>query len=194
MDETLSVGTGYTQELDEAAAKGEITLDWHWSENKVNPATTPISAPQTVGFRMTDEAGTKIPEICEEWVNKVCTGIWKSVTGDLDLVSMTNADASPLSDSYYVNYLEQLGETSVANQHPTTSTWYSETNDGDILFDPNKGFADKAKYMYADKCCLLQVGADGVPRAVMLDLKGSWFTSKNDFYLRYVGTELVPAP
>jgi hypothetical protein len=143
---------------------------------------------------MSGEGATKIPEICEQWVNKVCTGTWKVVTGDLDLVSMTNADASPLSDQYYVNYLEELGQTSVANQHPTTSTWYSQTNDGDILFDPNKGFSDKAKYMYADKCCLLQVGADGVPRAVMLDLKGSWFTSKNDFYLRYIGTELVPAP
>jgi hypothetical protein len=28
----------------------------------------------------------------------------------------------------------------------------------------------------------------------MLDLKGSWFTNKNDFYLNYIGRELVPAP
>jgi hypothetical protein len=47
--------------------------------------------------------------------------------------------------------------------------------------------------MGADKCCLYQVGPKGEIRAVMLDLKGSWFTDQNNFFLNYVGRVLVPA-
>ncbi len=63
------------------------------------------------------------------------------------------------------------------------------------LFDPKSGgFDDKAKYLGADKCCLLQVDANGEARAVVLDLNGSQFEDKNDFFLDYVGRELVAAP
>ena len=198
-DEWVSNENGYIPELEHQAKKGQLTLDWHWGENKINPAKAKPA--QTVGFRIVPDPGSsdiKIPQICDgKWspATRVCSGKWKSITGDIDLVSIENSDMSPLSDPFYIKMLQDLGATSVATQHPATATWYKTLNDDSILFDANRAdFAEKAKYMGADKCCLLQVGADGVPRAVMLDLKGSWFTNKNDFYLNYIGRELVPAP
>ncbi|HTV10674.1 MAG TPA: carboxypeptidase-like regulatory domain-containing protein [Acidimicrobiales bacterium] len=208
--EWVNDGSGYVRNLDNAAKEKELTLDWHWQENHIDPEEPYVKEPQTVGFQMADgPRGTKIPQICTDWnaVRMVCSGTWKSITGDVDLVSITAADGSPLSDPEYVDMLQSLGEPlesetnvgtgSVKPQHPTTSTWYLDVNDstGEFLFDPNNpDFADKAKYMQAGKCCLLQVGPNGVPRAVMLDLKGSYFNNKNDFFLNYVGRELVPAP
>lgn len=108
---------------------------------------------------------------------------------------MTAADGSPLSDQRYVELLEQLGATSVAVQHPATATWYKQLDDGTYLFDAkDERFAEKAQYMQAGKCCLMQVGVDGVARAVLLDLHGSIFNNKNDFFLNYLGRELLPAP
>jgi hypothetical protein len=197
-DEYVNQGAGYIPNLQAAAKEGELTLPWHWEENAIDPALP--RPPQTVGFKMgTGPDGVQIPLVCPEWsvATKVCSGTWKSVTGDVDLVSVTAADGSPLSDKRYVNVLQKLGGSSLDIQHPATATWYKELNDDtySLLFDPkDKSFQEKAKYMMADKCCLLQVGADGVPREVMLNLKGSEFDTKNNYFLNYVGRELVPAP
>ncbi|HTW06419.1 MAG TPA: hypothetical protein VME46_02860 [Acidimicrobiales bacterium] len=196
--EWVDKGNGYIPELQEAAAKGELTLDWHWGENQIEPKLTAGTPPQTVGFKMTaGPDGVSIPLVCPEWsiATKICSGTWKSVTGDVDLVSITAADGSALSDKRYVEILQKLGASSLDVQHPATATWYKQLNDGSYIFDATSAkFTDKAKYMMADKCCLMQVGADGVPREVMLSLKGSSFTSKNDYFLNYVGRELLPSP
>jgi len=195
--EWVNKGFGYIPQLEDAAKQGELTLDWHWQENHIDPSIT--QSPETVGFRMAKGPnGSSIPEVCPEWsvAAKICTGAWRSVTGDVDLVSVQAADLSALSDRRYVNVLEKLGASSLDVQHPATATWYSELNDGSYLFDAKNiaQFPDKSKYLMAGKCCLLQIGADGVPREVMLDLNGSSFTDKNDYYLNYVGREMVPAP
>jgi hypothetical protein len=191
-----SPAEGYVEQLQSEAATGELTLDWHWSENMIDPATT--APPETVGFRMADGPNsTEIPEVCVHWaqITKVCAGVWRSITGDVDLVSVTAADGSPLSDQRYVELLEQLGATSVAVQHASTVTWYKQLNDGTYVFDANdERFPEKAQYMQAGKCCRMQVGADGVARAVLLELQGSTFNNKNDFFLNYIGRELLPAP
>lgn len=67
--------------------------------------------------------------------------------------------------------------------------------DESLLFGAvSPGFKDKAKYMLAGKCCLLQMGADGIPREVMLDLDGSWPNNKHDYFLNYVGRYMTTAP
>jgi hypothetical protein len=185
--EWVSPGKGYIGNLDQAAKEGKLTLDWHWGENHIDPNLT--QSPQTVLFRMANGGdGVRIPEV---FVN----GSWKSITGDVDLVSVTAADGSPLSDKAYVHLLQELGATSVDIQHPATATWYDDVDDTTSMFDPtDPAFADKAKYLQADKCCVMQVGPDGKARAVRLDLNGSTFASKNDYHLNYVGGYLNAAP
>ena len=193
--EWTNPGPGLVPNLDKAAQEGKITLDWHWQENHIDPASTPT--PETVGFRLQPGPdGSRIPEICEsEVVAEQCTSGWKSITGDVDLVSVTAADGSALSDEEYRDLLVELGANSVDIQHPATATWYSSVNDDTAIFDPtNPEFADKAKYMAAGKCCVMQVGPNGHANAVMLDLNGSYFTSKNDYYLNYVGGYKAAAP
>jgi hypothetical protein len=197
--EWINPHEGYVKQLTGAADKGDLTLDWHWSENKINPAMT--APPETVGFRFSE--GPKISTPGEDLpvvtyvpqVQDVAGGTWKSVTGDVDLVSITAADGSALSDKAYVHLLQELGANSVDVQHPATATWYSQVNDNTFLFDANDpGFADKAKYMKANECCTMQVAPDGQARAVMLDLNGSKFVNKNNYYLNYVGGYMNPAP
>jgi len=185
--EWVSPGKGYIGDLDQAAKEGKLTLDWHWGENHIDPDLA--QSPQTVLFRLANGGdGTKIPEV---FVN----GSWKSITGDVDLVSVTAADGSPLSDKAYVRLLEELGASSLDVQHPATATWYDDVDDLTSMFDPNDpAFADKAKYLQAGKCCVMQVGPDGQARAVLLDLHGSTFVSKNDYHLNYVGGYLAAAP
>ena len=194
--EWVSPGQGYVKQLEAEAATGKLTLDWNWSENMIDPADT--APPETVGFKMAGGPdSTEIPEVCLHWIETTdgCAGLWRSITGDVDLVSVTGADGSPLSDQRYVELLEQLGATSVAVQHPSTVTWYKQLNDGTFVFDAkDERFPEKARYMQAGKCCLMQVGADGVARAVLLKLDGSIFNNKNDFFLNYLGRELLPAP
>ena len=185
------------RQLEAAAKKGELTLDWHWQENHIDPSITAPS--QTVGFRLSSGPdGVNIPEVCTDWssATKICSGTWRSITGDIDLVSVTAADGTPLSDRRYVNVLQKLSGTEVQNQHGATATWYWQLDDGSWIFDANdtQSFPLKAVNLKAGQCCLLQVGADGVPREVILNLQGSVFNTKNDYFLNYVGRELVPAP
>jgi len=195
--EWINPGEGYIHELRLAADSDELTLDWHWQENHIDPSLT--QTPETVGFRMSKQAdGSLLPEVCETWqaATKICSGgQWKSVTGDVDLVSVTGADGSPLSDKAYSRVLQELGATSVDIQHPATATWYNDVDDVTSMFDPtDPDFSDKAKYVQANECCVMQVGPDGQARAVRLDLQGSSFVDKNNYFLNYVGRYMAPAP
>jgi hypothetical protein len=90
---------------------------------------------------------------------------------------------------------QELGATSVDIQHPATATWYNDVDDVTSMFDPtDPDFSDKAKYMQANECCVMQVGPDGKARAVRLDLQGSSFVDKNNYFLNYVGRYMASAP
>jgi len=203
--EWINPHEGYVQFLTKAAGEDKLTLDKHWQENMIDPDLP--KAPETVGFRMNEgptvatpgedyAVTTYVPQLCDGTLSIACDGgVWKSVTGDVDLVFITAADGSPLSDKAYVHLLEELGETSIDIQHPATATWYGMLNDGTIVFDANHpGFSDKAKYIQANQCCVMQVAPDGQARAVMLDLNGSTFVDKNNYHLNYVGGYLNAAP
>lgn len=186
--EWISNHSGYVGDLEGAAKDHYLTLDWHWGENHIYPDM--VQSAQKVGFRMAPgPAGTLVPEV------RLPGQAWKSIAGDIDLVSITNTDNSALSDEQYVKVLEEMGSGPVLTQHPATATWYNQVNDDTSLFDPNDpNFADKAKYMQADKCCLMQVGPDGKARAVKFQLDGSQFVDQNDYYINYVGGYRAPAP
>ena len=186
--EWTSNHAGYVGNLEAAAKDHYLTLDWHWQENHIYPDM--VQSAQKVGFQLAPgPAGTLMPEV------RVGPGPWKTITGDIDLVSITNADGSPLSDEQYVKVLEELGAGPVNIQHPATATWYDDVNDDTSIFDPSDpNFADKAKYMNAEQCCSMQVGPDGKARAVKFQLDGSQFVDQNDYYINYVGGYQAPAP
>jgi hypothetical protein len=186
--EWISNDPGYVSNLETASKDHVLTLDWHWGENHIYPDM--VQSAQKVGFRMAPgPAGALVPEV------RLPGQAWKSVTGDIDLVSITNTDNSALSNEQYVEVLEEMGAGPVQIQHPATATWYSQVNDDTFLFDPNDpNFADKAKYMQADKCCLMQIGPDGKARAVQFQLDGSQFVDQNNYYINYVGGYRAPAP
>lgn len=187
-DEWTSTKPGYVNDLQTQAKDKVLTLDWHWGENHIYPDQ--VAPAQKAGFRMTaGPDGTLLPEV------RLPGQPWKSITGDIDLVSITNTNNSALTDEQYVQVLEKAGAGPIGVQHPATATWYNQVNDDTFVFDPiNETFPDKAKYMQADKCCLMQVGPDGKARAVELKLTGSQFTSKNDYFLNYQGGYDAPAP
>jgi hypothetical protein len=78
---------------------------------------------------------------------------------------------------------------------PAAGGRHSDVDDVTSMFDPtDPDFSDKAKYMQANECCVMQVGPDGKARAVRLDLQGSSFVDKNNYFLNYVGRYMAPAP
>ncbi len=184
--EWLDPDPGYIHNLLKSADRDHsLALDWHWGENHIPPGLP--GRPETVGFRMLkdSDSGALLPQV------NAGAG-WKSITGDVDLVSVTHADGSALTDEEYVALLKKLGAGSLGTQHPATATWYLDSNDATGLFDPSDPlFKDKAKYMMANECCVMQVGPDGYAAAVELRLDGSWFIDKNNYHLNYVGGYLM---
>ena len=188
---------GFVPELEKAAQEGQITLKMHLGENQLDPALFP--EPQTVGFRLRDlGGGTRIPEMCQPWVvaTKVCTGQWKAITGDLDLAAIVRADNTGMSDEEMAGVITRLSQGAAKTQHPSTITWYKQLDDETWVFDAKDltNFPQKSRYMMADKCCLLEFGPDGQMRWVQIDLQGSRFVNKNDFYLNIIGGSMDPSP
>ncbi len=101
-DEWTNEHPGYVGNLQSAARDHYLTLDWHWGENHIYPDM--VQSAQKVDFRMAPgPAGTLVPEV------RLPGQGWKSITGDIDLVSITNTDNSALSNGQYVEVLEELG-------------------------------------------------------------------------------------
>jgi hypothetical protein len=85
---------GYVSNLESAAKDHYLTLDWHWGENHIYPDM--VQSAQKVGFRMTPgPAGTLLPEV------RLPGQGWKSIAGDIDLVSIDNINntATPSSST-----------------------------------------------------------------------------------------------
>lgn len=145
---------GEYKQMQKWAKAGKVKGKWPWGENGVNPS---LQADQysTYRFRLNTQGGAVVPEI---WAD----GGWKFITGDIDLIAITKANGSALSDTEHVAILKQLA-TVLGTQHPESATW---VNDGKFWF--------KAKENYLTnegECCLAQYGPDGKVRAVEFDSK-----------------------
>ena len=85
---------------------------------------------------------------------------WGSITGDIDLIAITKADGSALSDIEHVKILKELRNSPFGSQHPESLTWTK----GD------KFWFDKKKSYLVDED-LVQAGPDGVFRSVKFNEK-----------------------
>jgi probable HAF family extracellular repeat protein len=139
---------------------GKVRGKWPWGENGVNPAVQ-ADTYSTVRFRLNTKGGAVIPEIFEG-------GKWKFITGDIDLIAITKANGSALSDVEHVSILKQLSNL-IGAQHPESATWI---NDGKFWFKAKKGYLTNE-----GECCLAQYGPDGKIRAVEFNEKLSDPTS-----------------
>jgi hypothetical protein len=139
---------------------GKVRGKWPWAENGVNPAVQ-ADEYSTVNFRLNTQDGSLVPEIFSE-------GKWKFITGDIDLIAITKANGTALSDAEHVAVLKQLS-TVLGTQHPESATWI---NDGKFWFKA------KENYLTNDgECCMAQYGPDGKIRAVEFNQKLSDPTS-----------------
>ena len=137
------------------AKKGEVEGKWPWQENGVDPR---VQSDETFvrRFRLkkVDDGGF-LPEVYLPPPGG--SKGWKFITGDIDLIAVTKADGSALSDAQHVAVLKKLRDA-IGAQHPESATW---VKDGKFWFN------GKRNYLLNDgECCLAQIGPDGLTRAV----------------------------
>ncbi len=148
----------YAKEIKEMEGwnkKKNIKGKWPWQENGVDPN---VQADEYLNykFRLTNDPGnpgSRIPEIFNPKTKK-----WGSITGDIDLIALTKADGSALSDAEHVKILKELSKGPLGTQHPESLTW---EKDGKFWF--------KAKEGYLKDEALVQSGPDGKFRSVQFN-------------------------
>jgi hypothetical protein len=120
---------GYYKDLEIAGKKGKITLRWNVEQNSVNPDVATNTYTE-YNFRLYDDGdGNFIPQFeyagggpC---VPPACLpGGWRSVTGDIDFLSMTDVNGKGLSAAKRVELYQKLaGNNPVHMLHPAADTW-----------------------------------------------------------------------
>ena len=91
------------------SAEKKVKGKWPWQENGVDPRVR-ADKETTVGFRLkrvnaADGVIEYIPQVFNAKAKK-----FVSITGDIDLIAITKADGTPLSDFEHVRLLEAHGE------------------------------------------------------------------------------------
>ncbi len=145
------------KEMQEWNDKKDIKGKWPWKDNGVDPY---VQKDEEFNYRFRlrkdpYQRDTHIPEIFNPETKK-----WGSITGDIDLIAITKADGTALSDVEHVNILKELRKGPLGSQHPESATW---TKDGKFWFPGKKS------YLVDED--LVQAGPDGVFRSVKFDEK-----------------------
>jgi hypothetical protein len=135
-----------------------------------------------------DDAGEPI-----EWVPEVCAPVgpncgsnpshWRSITGDVDGVSITHANGDALTDAEQIAVLSDLARSPLGTMHGFTATWVKNG-----AFD----FAAKDKYLFGIGCCAFQFAPDEVVRAVKPLKEMSEMRNPENFYIHYEGGYTFP--
>lgn len=160
-----------------AADKETPKTTFNWADNLVDPEAAPLETATSVPFRLNKE-GRPVGEYLVQVVNPRYSS-WASITGDVDLVAITNADGSPLGTLKHVKVLQELRESPLQIQHPETATWSTAEA---------KYGGKREKILLNDgKCCFGQFGADGVPRAVTYNAHESDFKSPLNYRIWFDG-------
>ncbi|HYH59491.1 MAG TPA: PKD domain-containing protein [Thermoleophilaceae bacterium] len=158
---------GEIDQMFEYNRKGEVKGKWPWQENGVDP-TVQVDEEFPAGFRLkrTGRPGEFAIEIRPQ-LSDGNYGEWGSVTGDVDLIALTAADGSALTDAEHVALLKAIREGPMGALHPESATW---------IKDGKFWFKAKENYLNNDgECCLAQVAADGLIRAVKFNPALSFF-------------------
>jgi hypothetical protein len=107
-------------------------------------------------------------------------GGWRSVTGDVDFLSMTDADGRGLPEDVRVALYQKLaGDNPVGMLHPAADTWTFLDPSGDL----GEQFWFEAKQNEFNRAGNVpQFAPDGdMPRVVKFNAQASYFDSANDY-------------
>lgn len=180
MKEALSTEKGMVRWMEKAAKEGKVTMRWNALDNGMDPTRLKVD-PTTYKFRLRHEDGVRIPEIYA--VDDKGNGKWRSITGDMDLLQLSNADGTPLTDGERAKLYIQLASSSLGLLHPETATWIKKG-----LFN----FAAKInEFVRSD---VIQFAPDGKARKVEFIKSASYFRSKSDYQVMWDGGFGVMTP
>jgi hypothetical protein len=185
-----SPSDGYPDQLLKWGEEGELPFTWDLNQNLMDVGRH-VPSGQRYKFRMRvterDAAGRPI-----EWVPEVCVPAstvcppnssgWRSITGDIDGVSITHANGDALTDAQQIAVMNDLHQSPVQSLHGFTATWKRNGQ-----FD----FEDKRKYLFI-KCCAAQFAPDRVVRAVKPIKELSELINPENYYIHYQGGYKFP--
>ncbi|MEW6582487.1 MAG: hypothetical protein AB1416_06980 [Actinomycetota bacterium] len=161
---------------------GRVDFEWNWKGNAVDPTKAPDIPATRAKFKLVPEpAPPRKPRKLVPMVDLEDGAGYRSITGDVDTVGLTDIDGRPLPDEVYARLLKEMRDGPVGAMHPTTDTW---TKNGDFWFPA------KEKQLQPGECCFAQFGPDGEARAVSLDLGKSLVKPPFDrvsHYLHWAG-------
>lgn len=174
---------GYVKYLEDAAAKGEIDLRWNLSANSVDPSVLPNGYTK-YGVRLLDEGGgNRVVQFCVDTLPCAASSPgWRSVTGDVDFLSIVNADGSPLSAFQRIAVYRQIAKSPVGMLHPAADTWTLIKQGGRQIFD----FPVKVNE-FVRGGTVAQFGPDGLVRAVTFNKALSAFTNADSYRIFWNG-------
>jgi hypothetical protein len=165
---------GYVNYLKDGSQNKELTLRWNLSQNSVDP-TVLANGYTKYGMRLLDEGGGN--DVLQFFVD----GQWRSVTGDVDFLSITHADGSPLSALERIGVYRQFAKSPVGLLHPAADTWTQVKRGGQQIFD----FPVKTNEFVRGGTAA-QFGPDGVARAVIFN-PASRFTGPTTYRIFWNG-------
>lgn len=174
---------GYVKYLEDAAHKGEVDLRWNLSANSVDPDVLPNGYTK-YGIRLLDEGGgNRVVQFCVEKLPCAANSPgWRSVTGDVDFLSIVNADGSPLSAFQRISVYRQIAKSPVGMLHPAADTWTLIKQGGQQVFD----FPVKVNE-FVRGGTVAQFAPDGVVRAVTFNKALSSFTNAESYRIFWNG-------
>jgi hypothetical protein len=175
---------GYYKDLEAAGKDGKITLRWNVEQNSVNPEVATNSYTD-YDFRLYDDGdGNYLPQFKYQaggpCVPPACLpGGWRSVTGDVDFLSMTNVNGKGLSAADRVKLYQKLaGNNPVHMLHPAADTW---TIGDDFWFAAKENEFNRAGIVP-------QFTPDGaMPTAVKYNPNASYFDSAGNYRVGFFG-------
>jgi hypothetical protein len=174
----VSGSGGYYKDLVEAAEQKKMILRWNLADNSVNPNVAENGYTK-YDFRLYDEGdGNLVPQFFVEGkgpcIPPACLGGgWRSVTGDVDFLSMTDVDGRGLPAAIRVSLYEKLAGNNPINMlHPAADTW---TSGPEFWFEAKQNEFNRAGPVP-------QFAPDGaLPRVVEFNPKASYFDSADDY-------------
>ena len=174
---------GYVKYLEDGASNGELNLRWNLQQNSVDPSVLPNGYTK-YGVRLLDEGGgNRVLQFCVDTPPCSATSSgWRSVTGDVDFLSIVHADGSPLSVFERISVYRQMAKSPVGMLHPAADTWTLVKRFGEQVFD----FPVKVNE-FVRGGTVAQFGPDGIARAVTFNADLSKFTNAETYRIFWNG-------
>jgi hypothetical protein len=122
-----------------------------------------------------------------EWVVEVDPdglGAWRSVTGDVDGVALTDVFGQNLGDARHIELASMLASGPMGSPHLETLSWWQQA--GEFVWD------GKLRYLRGVHA---QLGPDGVFRLVEMDLSPQalrFLRGPDDYMAFFMGGYVVP--